>query len=255
MVFVPRLTRPEAGNKYYITKSAGGWSDAIVGYPTDKLCNVLNNCVGYAYGRFNEIGKYGYCKYLRPVNAENFPEYRGDCKISQEPSLGAVLVFQKGSLSYKDGAGHVCIVEKIISSTEIVTSESGYGCQNAFWLTTRKRGANGNWGGGTAYKFRCFIENPAVTAEEKVIKTNPYSVPKITVRFGQNNQNVKWLQWELINRGYSCGIWGIDGSFGMSTYSALKKYQSEHRDTSGQPLQVDGICGPKTRGALLANPN
>ena len=26
--FVPRLTRPEAGNKYYITKAAGGYSDA-----------------------------------------------------------------------------------------------------------------------------------------------------------------------------------------------------------------------------------
>ena len=41
--FVPRLTRPEAGNKYYITKAAGGYSDAVKGSPTDSACNVLSN--------------------------------------------------------------------------------------------------------------------------------------------------------------------------------------------------------------------
>jgi hypothetical protein len=55
MAFTPRLTKPEAGNKYYITKAKGGWSTAIVGCPTDPDCNVLHNCVGYAFGRFNEI--------------------------------------------------------------------------------------------------------------------------------------------------------------------------------------------------------
>ncbi len=44
--FKPRLTRPEAGNKYYITKASGGWSDAIKGKPVDALCNTLSNCVG-----------------------------------------------------------------------------------------------------------------------------------------------------------------------------------------------------------------
>lgn len=54
--FQPRLTRPTAGNKYYITKSSGGYSDAIKGKPVDSQCNVLSNWRGYAYGRFNEIG-------------------------------------------------------------------------------------------------------------------------------------------------------------------------------------------------------
>ena len=44
----------------------------------------------YAYGRFNEIGGYGYCKYLRPVNAENFIQYKGtSLKTGQAPKLGA----------------------------------------------------------------------------------------------------------------------------------------------------------------------
>lgn len=36
MAFKMRTTRPEAGNKYYITKDAGGYSYAIKGSPTDK---------------------------------------------------------------------------------------------------------------------------------------------------------------------------------------------------------------------------
>lgn len=166
--FVPRLSKPEAGNKYYITKSKGGYSDAVVGKPTDRSCNVLANCVGYAYGRFNEIGGYGECRYLRPTNAENFIENAGGLQIGQEPRLGACMVWRKGAtLSGKDGAGHVAIVEKVISPTEVVTSESGWE-SSAFWTQTRKKG-NGNWGSGSAYHFRGFIYNPAVTTDAYVV--------------------------------------------------------------------------------------
>ena len=160
--FKPRLTRPEAGNKYYITKGRGGYSDAIRGKPTDTLCDVLSNCVGYAYGRFNEIGGYGCCKYLRPVNAENFIQYATGLTVGQIPKLGACMVWRKGAtLNGSDGAGHVAIVEKIISASEIVTSESGYGSTTPFWTKDRKKG-NGNWGAGSAYTFLGFIYNPAV---------------------------------------------------------------------------------------------
>lgn len=161
MSFTPRLTRPEAGNKYYITKAAGGYSDAIKGSPTDAKCNVLSNCVGYAYGRFNEIGGWGSCKYLRPVNAENFIQHAGGLEVGQEPRLGACAVWRAGAtLNGSDGAGHVAIVEKIVSATEIVTSESGYGSSKPFWTQTRKKGS-GNWGAGSNYKFLGFIYNPA----------------------------------------------------------------------------------------------
>lgn len=161
--FKPRLTKPEAGNKYYITKSKGGYSNAIQGKPTDPNCNVLANCVGYAYGRFNEIGGYGYCKYLSPVNAENFIQYAGNLKVGQTPKLGACMVWRKGAtLSNSDGAGHVAIVEQVISSTQVVTSESGYNASKPFWTQTRNKG-NGNWGAGAGYTFLGFIYNPAVS--------------------------------------------------------------------------------------------
>lgn len=159
--FIPRLSKPEAGNPYYNTRSNGGYSNAIQGKPTDPGCDVLSNCVGYAYGRFNEIGGYGSCKHLKPVNAEKFIQHAGSLEHGDSPRVGACMVWRKGNtLDGSDGAGHVAIVEKVISATEVVTSESGWGSTTPFYTKTRKRGS-GNWGAGSSYTFLGFIYNPA----------------------------------------------------------------------------------------------
>lgn len=159
--FKLRLTRPEPGNKYYIRKATGGLNPAIKGYPTDPQNNVLHNCVGYAVGRFAEIGG----PWLTPVNAELFIQYakKQGLTIEQTPSLGAVMVWQGGTTQRpEDGAGHVAIVEQINPDGSIITSESGYGAKKPFWTTHRERGA-GNWGEKPSrYIFLGFIKNPAV---------------------------------------------------------------------------------------------
>ena len=160
-----RTSKPESGNKFYNTVSKGGYSHCIVGNPTDKGCNVLANCVGYACGRFNEIigtMKYPYLN----CNAENFIERARQygLEISDKPTLGGIMVWQKGAtLSDNDGAGHVAIVEKIIDSNTIYTSESGYS-SSAFWNSTRSN-SNGRWGIGSGYKFRGCIINPSIKDE------------------------------------------------------------------------------------------
>lgn len=163
-MFIPRLTKPEKGNPYYNTKANGGYSAAIKGKPEDADCDVLSNCVGYAYGRFNEIGQWGSCKYLVPTNAELFIKYKGDLEVGQTPKLGACMVWQKGTQSGSDGAGHVAIVEKIVSDTEVVTSESAWEGYD-FQIANRKKGEDGNW--GQAYPFLGFIYNPAACCEEE----------------------------------------------------------------------------------------
>lgn len=157
-----RTSKPGEGNKFYITKSRGGYSTCIQGSPTDSQCNVLANCVGYACGRFNEI--IGSMKYPSlNCNAENFIERAKSLglTISPVPTLGGIMVWMKGAtLSGNDGAGHVAIVERIDNSNQIYTSESGYG-SSAFWNSIRKNN-NGRWGLGSGYTFRGCIVNPAI---------------------------------------------------------------------------------------------
>lgn len=173
-----RTTKPTSGNKFFITKSKGGYSTCIQGSPTDSQCNVLSNCVGYACGRFNEI--IGAMKYPSlNCNAENFIERAKNTyglEISSVPTLGGIMVWQKGTLSGNDGAGHVAVVEKIIDSNTIYTSESGYG-GSAFWNSTR-RNTNGRWGIGSAYTFRGCIVNPAIG---KVVAPTPTPSAKKSV--------------------------------------------------------------------------
>lgn len=173
-----RTTKPTSGNKFFITKSKCGYSTCIQGSPTDSQCNVLSNCVGYACGRFNEI--IGAMKYPSlNCNAENFIERAKNTyglEISSVPTLGGIMVWQKGTLSGNDGAGHVAVVEKIIDSNTIYTSESGYG-GSAFWNSTR-RNTNGRWGLGSAYTFRGCIVNPAIG---KVVAPTPTPSAKKSV--------------------------------------------------------------------------
>jgi len=169
-----RTSKPSAGNKFYITKSKGGYSTCIQGSPTDKDCNVLANCVGYACGRFNEI--IGSMKYPSlNCNAENFIERAKNTyglEISNVPTLGGIMVWQKGNtLSGNDGAGHVAIVERIDSTNQIYTSESGYG-SSAFWNSVRTNN-NGRWGLGSGYIFRGCIVNPAIGKVTAPIEPKP----------------------------------------------------------------------------------
>ena len=201
-----RTTKPTSGNKFFITKSKGGYSTCIQGSPTDSQCNVLSNCVGYACGRFNEI--IGAMKYPSlNCNAENFIERAKNTyglEISSVPTLGGIMVWQKGTLSGNDGAGHVAVVEKIIDSNTIYTSESGYG-GSAFWNSTR-RNTNGRWGLGSAYTFRGCIVNPAIG---KVVaptptpsaKKNVDEVAKEVIRGEWGNGDERYNR--LTNAGYN----------------------------------------------------
>ena len=193
--FSMRTSKPGAGNKFFITKSRGGYSTCIQGNPTDANCNVLANCVGYACGRFNEI--IGAMKYPSlNCNAENFIERARNTyglEISPVPTLGGIMVWQKGdTLNGGDGAGHVAIVEKIIDSNTIYTSESGYG-SSAFWNSTRSN-SNGRWGLGSGYKFRGCIVNPAIG--KVVAPTNNSNI---------SNKSVDELAREVIAGKYGNG--------------------------------------------------
>lgn len=155
--FQPRLTIPANGNKFYIRKANGGYSDAIPGSPLHSNLTVLNNCVGYAFGRFNEIDNntsMSYCRPSMPGDWIGIAKSQG-LEVGMTPRVGAVVVWVRGGNS-----GHVAVVEEVIDSNHIRTSESGYGCKSSFWVSDRTN-EGGNWGG---YTLKGFIYHPNVSA-------------------------------------------------------------------------------------------
>ena len=224
--FKPRLTKPEKGNKYYITVSAGGYSRAIVGKPTDPDCNVLSNCVGYAYGRFQEIQNNTKMNCFDPVNAENIyaNAIAHGMKTGSTPKLGAAIVWQKGeTLSQTDGAGHIAIVEQINDDGSIVLSESGWNCAKPFWTSTMKP----PYAYGTGYKLLGFIYQPDTIKTEPAKTETKQEIPSGIIKQGMNGTAVKWLQTKLYEKGYLRKT-EIDGDFGKITEGAVLAYKADN---------------------------
>ena len=76
----------------------------------------------------------------------------------------------------------------------------------------------------------------------------PYPVPTHTVRRGMKGDDVCWTQWHLLLWDSGClPRYGLDGAFGAETDFAVRAYQD------GKGLKVDGLVGPKTIGAMIAD--
>lgn len=91
----------------------------------------------------------------------------------------------------------------------------------------------------------CTYLDSVSTVERRV---NPYPVPKRTIKYTEGKptlkgDDVKWVQWNLVEAGYDIKI---DGSFGPKSDEALCAYQAQHE------LDVDGKCGPATRACMAA---
>lgn len=183
MKFTQRLTKPTITNKYYLHYNKGGYNTCIV--LDNTTGNVLPNCVGYAHGRFLEIQGVKKVDWTIPnCNAEDFIETakKNGLKVGNEPKLGAIIVWSVGALhNGADGAGHVAVVEEV-GNDYIVTSESGYKSKAYFW-TTKRTNANGNWGANAPYKFLGFIYQPKDIAEpvkeETKTETPKVETPKV----------------------------------------------------------------------------
>ncbi len=72
----------------------------------------------------------------------------------------------------------------------------------------------------------------------------PYSEPTVTVQYGNTGNNVRWVQWYLVNKfGYSIDI---DGDFGPMTRNAVNSFKTS------KGLVANGIVDSITRNAMLA---
>ena len=173
MEFKPRWGMPLDDNIYYKHYTAGGINGCIK--VDGNSC--LPNCVGYAHGRVLELlGCTERNTKIPACNAEDWFEVakRNGFVTSNNPKLGAVLVWSNGSLhNSADGCGHVAVVEKIEADGTVWISESGY---KTFYFKIRKLKRPYAYSG---YKFLGFIyfdetkdtepEKPQLTDNEVVV--------------------------------------------------------------------------------------
>lgn len=146
---------PAKTNKWYLRKEAGGYSPCIPGSPEYCPGSVLDNCVGWSWGRFAEMHDDKDCK-IGCYPGNNFPgnayawiEYsrKQGFEIGTTPVLGAVAVWIVNSGKW----GHVANVEEIYSDGSWLSSESGY---DSFAFKNKKYPKSAYRAG---YKFLGFV--------------------------------------------------------------------------------------------------
>ena len=97
---------------------------------------------------------------------------------------------------------------------------------------------------GVTYTGFAHVDYIVVTNSDVTREQCPYKEPTSILKNGSTGESVKWLQWHLYKLGYLTSG-DIDGDFGPTTLSAVKKYQTDKK------LDVDGVVGSGTRGQLI----
>lgn len=191
MKFISRLTCPSKDNKYYVNSNYN-----IYAY-NYNMFKIGGNCTTYCYGRWAELLDKN--PKLCPNQAENWWRYKDGYQRGQTPKLGAIAVWAKGNeYTYKDGSGHVAIVEEILynqdgSINEITFSESGANTssgsvKNNYLFKTKKMKPPYSKGG--TYKFLGFIylplefENEFKINKEEYVKGNYITLESMNIRNG-----------------------------------------------------------------------
>ena len=76
----------------------------------------------------------------------------------------------------------------------------------------------------------------------------PFTVP---VRYGQRNNNVRAMQAALVKIGYKLPRYGVDGYFKDETLSAVKAFQTDHKNDVTPALVVDGVFDTEEYNILM----
>ena len=187
ITFTERTESPAGSyNPCYMTNLYGAswndaWNSCIYGcYPNEGSppvagANVLANCTGYAQGRALEI--YNECMLYNPSVTHTHPFIPFNANagewydiavnigfdVSNTPALGSIICWDKAG-----DAGHVAVVEKIIDSSTIITTESGWeNIAGREWVRNTRYISGGQWTDSdywhmpSSYYLKGFILNPA----------------------------------------------------------------------------------------------
>lgn len=131
--FTPCTSLPSNLHPWWIRTQDGGNSPCILGSPAAEPGATIANCVGWAWGRYQQI-RGSVDSRLPSINAGGWyaAAVAAGMPHGSEPQLGAVLCL----------SGHVCIVEEIAADGSFINcSESDWGGP-VFSYRTRYRSRN-----------------------------------------------------------------------------------------------------------------
>ena len=183
--FVPCKQLPDNLYPWWVQTAHGGNSPCIEGHPPGFTGCTVANCVGWAWGRWQQIN--GSIDSRLPYsNAGNWwrQAQNAGMNTGSEPQLGAVICFN----------GHVAVVEEIAADGSYINcSESDYG-ENYFTYRTRYRPQNGSYPGysqfmGFIYQNDTPTPGPGPDPEPEPPEPDP----------GQDDQKFKWwfFRWQI----------------------------------------------------------
>ena len=192
-----------------------------------RMCNASK----YFYGG----GKTASCTTLLNYYKKNHPEWvtTDVNKVKQ----GDLVFYQFDKDSYAD---HIGIFDIKLSGTKFYAVEGNTSPGNSSGSQT-----NGEYVARKERNISKVMAFVHIHFADDVV--NPYTVPTKTLYLGNTKmteEDVKWLQWELVEDGYNMEI---DGVFTKTTQAILRDYQYNHG------LEVDGKCGKLTRTDMIAN--
>lgn len=171
-----RTSCPSSTEKAYMQANYGGYNKCILGNsnPTRGSgykrtgYSVLPNCCGYVHGRWIELGGYNHdIDGLSLGNAKTYyPNWKGN--KGQTPKVGAIMCWTNNS------AGHVAVVEQVIDSDTVLTSESNWNGPKFSNRTRHRAWGNGNWSywQGTDIYFQGFIYPPFTVESTNDVNIN-----------------------------------------------------------------------------------
>lgn len=231
--FVKRLTAPSKTNKFYIHISAGGLNSCI---KIGDTIFCLPNCVGYAWGRANEM--WGVKPKLSRRNAELWYGYTEDgYKRGQTPKLGAIGCFRKGVVgNANDGAGHVVFVEEIYPNGDILVSQSAYG---GSWFTTKKLLKSNGYNGYSGQVFQGFIYPPVEFEEDKHTESAEKYKLSVACKVYTNADNAK-------NKKNSVGVYQPKEYYVFKRANGMINITKTPGKAGGWINPADNVEPPKT---------
>lgn len=189
------------------------WCDAFVDFVILKTCEH--------FGKGAQTARNVLCGDFDDYTYNSANLYKKAGRWSNSPHRGDQIFF--------GGSGHTGIVESVESGTiHTIEGNKGDEVRRCSYITSTPSII------GYGRPRYDLITGKLTAADMPLLKR------------GAQGVDVETLQRMLIDKGYSCGESGVDGSYGPATEAAVKKYQQDH---GLKP--VDGECGPITWSSLF----